>query len=78
MDDPTLLEMGARYGKTPAQLIIRWCIELGTVPLVKSTHAERIRENLEVFDFALSDADRDAITAMEGGRLYTDPDQAEF
>ncbi len=78
MVDPTLLEMGGRYGKTPAQLIIRWCIELGTVPLVKSTHAERIRENLEVFDFALADADRDAITAMEGGRLYTDPDQAEF
>lgn len=78
LDDPALTEMAARYGKTPAQLIIRWCIQLGTVPLVKSTHAERIRENLEVMDFALSAEDIDVINAFEGGRLFTNPDEAEF
>ena len=78
MDDPALAAMAARYGKTPAQLIIRWCIEIGTVPLVKSTHPERIKENLEVFDFDLTETDRAAIDAFEGGRLFTDPDEAEF
>lgn len=78
LDDPALAAMAARYGKTPAQLIIRWCIEIGAVPLVKSTHPERIKENLEVFDFDLTEEDRSAIDAFEGGRLFTDPDDAEF
>lgn len=78
IDSPELDEMSSRYGKTPAQLIIRWCIQLGTVPLVKSTHVERIRENLAVTDFELSDADMSVISAFEGGRLFTAPDEAEF
>lgn len=78
IDSPELSEMAARYGKTTAQIIIRWCIQLGTVPLVKSTHVERMIENLAVMDFELSDDDMSVINAFEGGRIFTAPDEAEF
>ena len=57
MDNPVLAEVGQKYGKTPAQVMIRWCIEQGAVPLPKSVHADRIKENLDVFGFKLDKAD---------------------
>ncbi len=50
LDDPTLAKIAKKHGKTAAQVMIRWCIEIGTVPLPKSTHKDRIKENFEVFD----------------------------
>jgi diketogulonate reductase-like aldo/keto reductase len=55
--DPRLVEMAAKYGKTAAQLLIRWALEKGFVVLPKSVNRERIVENADVFDFTISDAD---------------------
>lgn len=50
LDNPILGSIAKKYGKTTAQIMIRWCIEVGTVPLPKSTHKDRIIQNIEVFD----------------------------
>jgi 2,5-diketo-D-gluconate reductase A len=57
LDDETLVEMSGRYGKSPAQLLIRWNIERGTVPLPKANQVRHLEENLDVFDFQLSEDD---------------------
>ncbi|KAL4906985.1 hypothetical protein BDW74DRAFT_176581 [Aspergillus multicolor] len=56
-DDPVLQELGKKYGKTPAQVLVRWSLQMGFVPLPKSVTPSRIKENCEVFDFELSDED---------------------
>lgn len=61
----TLLSIGAKYGKSPAQVILRWNIQRGIVPLAKSVHRERMEQNLSVFDFALSDDDMFAISRLD-------------
>ena len=64
----TLLSIGAKYGKSPAQVILRWNIQRGIVPLAKSVHLERMKQNLDVFDFALSDDDMLAISQLDEGQ----------
>ena len=64
----TLLSIGAKYGKSPAQVILRWNIQRGIVPLAKSVHRERMEQNLSVFDFALSDDDMVAISQLDEGQ----------
>ena len=64
----TLLNIGAKYGKSPAQVILRWNIQRGIVPLAKSVHRERMEQNLSVFDFALSDDDMLAISRLDEGQ----------
>ena len=63
----TLRQIGAQYGKSPAQVILRWNIQRGIVPLAKSVHRERMEQNLSVFDFALSDEDMLAISRLDEG-----------
>jgi len=57
LNDNKLCAMAARYGKSPAQLLIRWNLQLGVVPLPKANHAQHQRENLNVFDFEISHTD---------------------
>jgi 2,5-diketo-D-gluconate reductase A len=57
LNDDKLTAMAARYGRTAAQLIIRWNLQLGVVPLPKANHAAHLRENLHVFDFEISQPD---------------------
>ena len=64
----TLRNIGAKYGKSPAQVILRWNIQRGIVPLAKSVHLERMKQNLDVFDFALSDDDMLAISQLDEGQ----------
>ena len=64
----TLLNIGAKYGKSPAQVILRWNIQRGIVPLAKSVHLERMEQNLDVFDFTLSDDDMLAILQLDEGQ----------
>lgn len=74
LDLPVLAEIGARYGKTPAQVVLRWHIQLGNVVIPKSVTPSRIRENIDVFGFALSPEDMATINGLdEGRRLGPDP-----
>ncbi|QEW02629.1 aldo/keto reductase [Microbacterium lushaniae] len=76
LDEPVLDRIGAAYGKTPAQVVIRWHLDRGLVLFPKSTSIARLRENADVFDFTLDDADRAAIAGLETGvRTGRDPDQ---
>jgi len=63
-----LLSLGARHGKSVAQVVLRWLIQRGVVAIPKSVHPERIAENLDVFDFALSADDMAAIAALDTGK----------
>ena len=59
-----------RYGKTVAQLLIRWCIQQGFVCIPKSVREERIRENGDVFDFSISDQDMQAMVSILDRKDY--------
>ena len=61
-----LSKIGAKYGKSVAQVITRWLIERDIIVLAKSTKPERMAENLNVFDFALSDEDKAEIAKLDG------------
>lgn len=64
-ENPILSEIGAKYGKTTAQVMLRWNIQRGVVVIPKSTHIERMEENFNVFDFSLSEDDMAKIAAMD-------------
>lgn len=80
LDHPGLAAIAARHGKSVAQIIIRWHIELGLVVIPKSVTPSRIVENFAVFDFALSDQDKAQIAALDSadGRIGSDPLTATF
>ena len=78
LDDPVLIEIGSRYSKTPAQVLLRWVMQKDVLPLVKSVHAERIRENLDIFDFTLTEQDMSVIDGLPESRFGTHPDKAAF
>jgi diketogulonate reductase-like aldo/keto reductase len=64
LNDDKLAAMAARYGKTAAQLLIRWNLQLGVVPLPKANHAHHQRDNLNVFDFEISQPDMAKLRAF--------------
>ena len=68
LGDPTIDDIARRYGKTPAQVILRWHIERGDIVFPKSVTPARIRENIDIFDFELSGEDVEAITRTEPER----------
>jgi len=77
IDDPVIAEVSAKHGKSPAQVMVRWSIQLGNIVLPKSVTPERIEQNIDVFDFQLDDADMAAIAGLESGRR-TGPNPDEF
>lgn len=73
--DPGLEQIAHKHGVSAAQIVIRWHLDAGTIVIPKSVHPERIRQNADVFGFALDDEDRAAIAALETGRRTgSDPD----
>jgi 2,5-diketo-D-gluconate reductase A len=74
LDNETIGAIAERHGKTPAQAILRWHLQLGNVVFPKSVTPERIRENIELFDFELSDAERGEFERLDRGeRIGPDP-----
>jgi 2,5-diketo-D-gluconate reductase A len=79
-DEPAVAEAAAAHDVTPGQVILRWHVQLGSLPLPKSATPERQRQNLDVFGFELSESEMQAITALgrPDGRLFGgDPDTHE-
>ncbi len=76
---PVIAGLAQKYGKTPAQVILRWHVQSGFIVIPKSVTPERIRENIALFDFALPEEDMRAIEGLDRGqRIGADPDTASF
>jgi len=74
LDDETIAAIAEKHGKTPAQAILRWHLQLGNVVFPKSVTPERIRENIEIFDFELSDTEMAEFERLDRGeRIGPDP-----
>ncbi|MEU7278252.1 aldo/keto reductase [Streptomyces sp. NPDC045431] len=74
LDSPALVAIARKYDRTPAQVVLRWHLQAGNVVIPKSVTPSRIRENIDVFDFALDADDLAAVAALdEGRRLGPDP-----
>ncbi|HVW40192.1 MAG TPA: aldo/keto reductase [Amycolatopsis sp.] len=75
LKDETITALASKYGKTPAQIVLRWHLQLGNIVIPKSATASRVQENLEVFDFELSPDDLTSIGELDNGtRTGPDPD----
>ncbi|HCD42211.1 MAG TPA: 2,5-diketo-D-gluconic acid reductase [Lachnoclostridium sp.] len=81
-EDKALKEIGDKYGKTTAQVMLRWHIQRGVAVIPKSTHYERMKENFNVFDFELSDSDMEIISALDKNEssffFHYDPAMVEW
>lgn len=76
LSDRAVTGLADKYGKTPAQIILRWHLQLGNIVIPKSVTPERIRSNTDVFDFELADDDLEVISDLDTGtRIGPDPDQ---
>lgn len=79
LDNEVLVEIGEKYGKSPAQVILRWDVQSGIVTIPKSVKAHRIQENADIFDFELSQEDMDNIDGLnKDQRVGPDPDTFNF
>jgi 2,5-diketo-D-gluconate reductase A len=67
LDDPTIATVAAKYGKTPAQIVLRWHIELGLVAIPKSASPTRLAQNIDIFNFELTDDEVAALSALDTG-----------
>ena len=75
MDNPTVTSVAGEYGKSPAQVLLRWNVQLGNAVVFRSSKPERIASNLDVFDFELAAEHMDAINALnDGTRVREDPE----
>lgn len=64
MKNPAIQEIAAAYGKTPAQVMLRWCVQHGTVPIPKSSNPERMKENIDIFTFELTGEEMQGINDL--------------
>lgn len=67
LNDPLIGRLAKKYSKSNAQILLRWALQQGAVPLPKSTHAERIHENLDIFNFIINQKDTQAINELSDG-----------
>ncbi|MCZ4119155.1 aldo/keto reductase [Streptomyces sp. H39-S7] len=75
LDEPVIGTIAERHGRTAAQVVLRWHLQLGNVVIPKSVTPSRIKENIDVFDFELTDADLTALAGLDAGnRIGSDPE----
>jgi 2,5-diketo-D-gluconate reductase A len=75
LGDPTIEDVAREHGKSPAQVVLRWHVQLGLVAIPRTSKPERLEENLDVFDFELGPEDMDRIAALDGTERPTDSDR---
>ncbi|GHG86972.1 aldo/keto reductase [Streptomyces lanatus] len=74
LEVPAIVAIAQKHGRTPAQIVLRWHLQIGNIVIPKSVTPSRIKENIEVFDFSLDDEDLAAISALnEDRRIGSDP-----
>ena len=71
--EPLFVELGKKYNKTPAQVILRWHIQEGNIPLPKSSNPEHMKENFNIFDFSLTDEEMAKINQLPQKRYFDVP-----
>ncbi|MEK4566720.1 aldo/keto reductase [Alkalihalobacillus sp. FSL R5-0424] len=79
LEEELLKDIASKYGKTPAQVVLRWDLQHGVITIPKSTNEQRIAENADIFDFELSTEDMEKMDQMnQNRRIGPDPDQIDF
>ena len=79
LTDQRLLDIGEKYGKSSAQVVLRWDLQRGVIPLPKSVHSTRIMQNIHVFDFELDESEMQLISSLDTGkRNGADPNTFDF
>lgn len=79
LTDQRLLDIGEKYGKSSAQVVLRWDLQRGVIPLPKSVHSTRIMQNIHVFDFELDESEMRLISSLDTGkRNGADPNDFDF
>ena len=73
LTNPVLLKIAEAHGRTPAQVALRWAMQRGTIPIPKTQSSQHLRENLDLFEFTLSEEELTAITALDQHRRFNDP-----
>jgi 2,5-diketo-D-gluconate reductase A len=79
LDDPVVVEVAEAHGRTPAQVVLRWHVQRGSIVFPKSVDPKRMEENFALFDFELPDADMERLSALDRGeRTGPDPDTFDY
>jgi len=79
LDDPTIVAIGHEHDRTPAQVVLRWHVQLGHIVFPKSVTPDRMKENFEIFDFELTPSEIGLISALDRGeRTGPDPDTFDY
>jgi D-xylose reductase len=73
LGNPTILRIASDVNRTPAQVVLRWGIQRGTAIVPKSSHIDRLRENIQLFDFQLTDQQMQRISGLDQNRRFNDP-----
>ena len=73
LSQPVITTAAAAHGKTPAQVTLRWGVQRGCTLISKSTKIERLKENIDIFDFSLSEQEMTDISALNRNRRFNDP-----
>lgn len=78
LEEPVLQELAEKYGKTPAQIILRWHVQMGNSIIPGSTNPAHIADNADIFDFALTDEEMERIAKLDGTKHYYEPSEEKL
>lgn len=76
-DDPVLKKIGKKYNKSPSQVVLRWLIQQDIVAIPKASNPKHMKDNLDIFDFSLSDEEMQVINQLDCGKRYCSPDNVD-